>query len=212
MPQHVARRQGPSSVQQELGYTPQRIKSTASVVVSGAPSGVELAVDEQAVLDTIGATWGDVLYRAKDDWKALKAGTSGQVFTTKGTGADPAYTTPATGTVTSVGVSTPNSTMAVGGGPVTGTGTLTVDLKDRSITAATYGDATHVPVITLDKYGIATKDPVATAITFPPVGVASVTFGVGAPGGTPAEGDLYFDTTIAVYVGYVGHSGVWNQF
>ncbi len=46
----------------------------------------------------------------------------------------------------------------------------------------------------------------------PPIGVASVTFGVGAPAGTPANGDLYFDTTVAIYVGYVGNGGVWNQF
>ena len=44
--------------------------------------------------------------------------------------------------------------------------------------------------------------------TFP---VPALTFGVGVPGGTPANGALYFDTT-AAYVGYVGNAGTWHQF
>ena len=45
-----------------------------------------------------------------------------------------------------------------------------------------------------------------------PADVPQVSFGVGAPAGSSTEGYLYFDTTLAVYVGYVYHSGAWNQF
>ncbi len=46
-----------------------------------------------------------------------------------------------------------------------------------------------------------------------PIDYTRVTFGVGAPGTAGViEGDLYFDTTLVIYVGYVWHLGAWNQF
>jgi len=45
-----------------------------------------------------------------------------------------------------------------------------------------------------------------------PADVPVVSFGTGAPSGSSTEGYLYFDMTLAVYVGYVYHSGAWNQF
>lgn len=42
--------------------------------------------------------------------------------------------------------------------------------------------------------------------------VTSITFGTGAPGGVPADNDLYFDDTGVPYVGYIGRAGVWQQF
>lgn len=54
-------------------------------------------------------------------------------------------------------------------------------------------------------------DPTAT--DYADIAAQLVTFGTGAPGGTPAfDGQLYFDDTLAVYAGYVGRAGVWNQF
>ncbi len=99
-----------------------------------------------------------------------------------------------------------------GPNPVIGAETL-------SGVAGTYGDDVTVPQLTFDDTGRLTGET-DVPITFPappPVGVGSVTFGVGAPpaippGPVPADGDLYFDTTLAVYVGYVGNGGVWNQF
>lgn len=43
------------------------------------------------VLDDLGATEGDILYRSASGWVVLGPGTAGQVLTTGGTGADPAW-------------------------------------------------------------------------------------------------------------------------
>ena len=37
-------------------------------------------------------------------------------------------------------------------------------------------------------------------------------FGAGAPSAAGAEGQLYFNTSVAPYAGYVYHSGVWHAF
>jgi hypothetical protein len=39
----------------------------------------------------------------------------------------------------------------------------------------------------------------------------NASFGSGAPSGTPAELQLYFNTSTSPYTGYVGHSGAWHQ-
>lgn len=46
----------------------------------------------------IGSTRGSVLYRGASGWAILTPGTNGDVLTSQGAGADPTYTTPATGT------------------------------------------------------------------------------------------------------------------
>lgn len=58
--------------------------------VNGAASGVEFA-SLSAVLDGLSATRGTVLYRGAAAWLALAPGTAGQVLTTGGAGADPAW-------------------------------------------------------------------------------------------------------------------------
>lgn len=49
--------------------------------------------DIQDMLDTIGSTWGDVLYRGTAGWAALPAGTAGDFLQTQGAGADPTWAT-----------------------------------------------------------------------------------------------------------------------
>lgn len=72
------------------------------------------------------AAQGAILYRASSGWVHLAAGTSGQVLTTAGAGANPSWATPSspgTGTVTSVALSMPTE-LAVSGSPITSSGTL----------------------------------------------------------------------------------------
>jgi hypothetical protein len=73
------------------------------------------------------AAQGAILYRASSGWVHLAAGTSGQVLTTAGAGANPSWATPASGggsgTVTSVALSLP-ADLTVSGSPVTSSGTL----------------------------------------------------------------------------------------
>ena len=57
------------------------------------------------------------------------------------------------GTVTSVGVTTTSSRLTVSGSPVTASGNIALDLATSGVTAATYGSATQVPVMTVDAYG-----------------------------------------------------------
>lgn len=58
-----------------------------------------------------------------------------------------------------------------------------------------------------------TGDLEPEAADYADIAASLVTFGTGAPIGSPAfPGQLYFDTTLATYAGYVGRSGTWHPF
>jgi|GEM_PF-3549038 len=73
---------------------------------------------------TIGSqAQGDIIYYNGTSWTRLSAGTSGQMLRTNGAGADPSWASVGgSGTVTSV-----NSGTGLTGGPITSTGTLSID-------------------------------------------------------------------------------------
>ena len=76
-------------------------------------------------LDTFSSTQGAVLYRGASTWAGLAVGTSGQVLTSGGAAANPSWTTPTTGTVTSVaGTGTVNGITLTG--TVNTSGSLTL--------------------------------------------------------------------------------------
>ncbi len=56
-----------------------------------AGAGVTEEVSASGVLDWLGSTRGQVLYRGASGWVALSPGTSGHVLTTNGGGADPSW-------------------------------------------------------------------------------------------------------------------------
>ncbi|MGJ5136856.1 beta strand repeat-containing protein [Bradyrhizobium oligotrophicum] len=102
-----------------------QIQSIGNNTVLGNNSGgtaVPSTLSASDVLDMIGSTRGSVTYRGASAWAALTPGTSGQVLTSNGAGADPSWSTiTGTGTVTSVGSGT-----GLTGGPITTTGTLSL--------------------------------------------------------------------------------------
>lgn len=66
-------------------------------------SGVVEETTASQVLDWIGSTQGQILYRGASGWSVLAPGTSGQLLQTNGTGADPSWVTASgTGGITSL--------------------------------------------------------------------------------------------------------------
>jgi hypothetical protein len=79
------------------------------------------------ILDSIGNTWGDILFRGTAGWEVLPAGTAGFVLSANGTNADPSWiAVGGTGTVTSVDVSGGTTGLTTTGGPITAAGTITL--------------------------------------------------------------------------------------
>lgn len=76
-----------------------------------------------AIIDaTIGSVRGSVLYRGAAGWTYLPPSTAGQFLQTNGSGADPAWASAGgSGTVTNIATTAP-----ISGGPITGTGTLSL--------------------------------------------------------------------------------------
>ena len=105
------------------------VEVTQGGVTKVATAGEILAAQSLDGLSDVAVTsaaQGAILYRASSGWVHLAAGTSGQVLTTGGAGANPSWATPSTpgtGTVTSVALSLP-SDLTVSGSPVTSSGTL----------------------------------------------------------------------------------------
>jgi len=103
-----------------------QLPSISNSSVLGNASGgtaVPSALTASQVLDFIGSTQGQVLYRGASGWAVLGVGTSGQVLTTNGAAANPSWATvTGTGTVTNVATGT-----GLTGGPITTTGTIQFD-------------------------------------------------------------------------------------
>lgn len=102
-------------------------------------------------IDTIldhfaGSSQGSIFYRGASGWTSITPGTAGQVLKTNGAGADPSWISTGTGTVTQV-----NTGTGLTGGPITTTGTISI--ANTGVTAATYGSASLVPVMTVNAQG-----------------------------------------------------------
>lgn len=91
------------------------------------------------LFDWIGATRGSIFMRDATGWAQLTPGTDGFVLTTKGVGANPLWTNPASGgTVTSITCGV--GLTCTGSAPITTAGTITPDTASvAQIAAATAG-------------------------------------------------------------------------
>lgn len=103
---------GVVSVTFPASYTQEQIEDIVGAMVSGnTESGISVTYDDtngkldfavtaaniQTLLDGIGSTRGSILYRGASGWAILAPGTSGNVLTSNGSGADPSYQAAAAG-------------------------------------------------------------------------------------------------------------------
>lgn len=100
---------------------------TTGQVLAGVTGTSPTFEDISTVIDSIGSTQGQILYRDASSWSVLAVGTSGQVLATQGAAANPHWIDVAgTGTVTSVAVSGGTTGLTTSGGPITTAGTITI--------------------------------------------------------------------------------------
>lgn len=118
----------------QLADVPHNYTSAGNKLVRVNSGATGLEFDSVSnTIDLLGNTEGDVLYRGASAWTVLSPGTSGQVLTTGGAGADPSWQTPSTGTgtVSSVGLSLP-TIFTITVSPITTTGDLTAVLATQN--------------------------------------------------------------------------------
>jgi len=102
------------------GLTP-ATASTGAITLGGT-----LAIANGGTNGTASPTAGGIAYGNGTAYAFSVAGTSGQVLTSNGAGAPTWSTISGTGTVTSVGVSGGTTGLTTSGGPITGSGTITL--------------------------------------------------------------------------------------
>ncbi len=142
-----------SEIDTGAGLTGGPITLTGTISLSPIVSGLVLANTTgvvaaptptlpSAILDTIGSTQGDILYRNASGWVVLPPGSAGQILTTGGALANPAWSAVGSGSVQSVGLALPSSILTVSGSPVTTTGTLTGTLATQTANTVWAGPTT----------------------------------------------------------------------
>lgn len=105
--------------------------------------------------------------------------------------------TAGSGSVTSVDVAGTAGRIVSTGGPITTSGTVTVDLATTAVTPGTYGSSTQVPVVTVDQYGRITN-MVNTAISAASSNAPEVVvfrYSTGASGTLGAVDAIYSQTS-----------------
>lgn len=120
------------------------ISNNSILANNSGGTAIPSALTASNVLDMINNVQGDVLYRSGSAWVALAPGTSGQVLTTGGAAANPAWATVSgTGTVTSVATNN-----GLTGGTITTTGTIGLATIATGNVLAYTGAGSGVPVAT----------------------------------------------------------------
>jgi len=140
-------------------------------------------------------------------------GVLGQVLTTDGFGSL-SWTTNGAGTVTSVGLTSTDSTITISGAtsPITSAGTYNIDLPLSGVTLGPYGSSSTVATFTVNNKGIITSAANASiSITPSQAGLGNVTNslqvinaggtpsmreGTGTPTGTDTTGAVYIDRNV----------------
>jgi hypothetical protein len=182
-------------------------------------------------LDTAGyeiANGGSPVTISGNDYP-ITPGSSGQVLTTDGLGTLSWQNVTGTGTVTSIGLTSPGLSISVTGSPspITTAGTFNVDLPASGVTANTYGSASTVGIFTVNSRGIVTGASNAPiSITPAQAGLGNVTNqlqvinaggapsireGTGAPSGPDTLGAIYIDRAVTNGDGILFYDGATWQ-
>lgn len=127
--------------------SPSQLPSIGNNSVLGNNSGgtaIPSGLTTSNVLDMIGSTRGQVLYRGASGWSVLAPGASGTVLSSNGAGADPSYiAVGGTGTVTSVGA---GAGLSASPSPIVTVGTISLaTIANNSVMANVSGGAA-VPI------------------------------------------------------------------
>ncbi len=104
--------------------------------VSGI-SAAPVANTVTSIIDSIGSTQGEILYRGSSVWSALGTGTNGQFLQTQGAGANPQWKN----AVTSVAAGT-----GLAGGTITSTGIISLGAVSSNQVLANIGAGSGVPI------------------------------------------------------------------
>jgi len=148
-------------------------------VTSGTAGPTDATVS--AVLDTISATKGAVLYRDTSSWTALSPGTNGYVLTTGGSGANPSWASPNVAIV------------AITGGTISGVAITTSTINSSIIGGATPAAATFTNLTATGTVSF------SNPLTVPNGGTGAATL--------TANGIVYGNGTSAVGVTAAGTTG-----
>ena len=135
-------------------------------------------------------------------------GTSGQVLTSAGTGNTPTWTTPTTGTVTSV-AATGGTGISISGSPITSSGTLTITNTAPDQTVSLSGGGTTTIGGTYPSFTISSADQFSGTVTS--VAVSGGTTGLTTSGGPiTGSGTITIAGTLAVANGGTGSTTAAN--
>jgi hypothetical protein len=121
-------------------------------------------------------------------------GTSGQVLTSAGTGATPTWTTPTTGTVTSVDA-TGGTGISVSGGPITSSGSLTITNTAPDQVVSLTGAGTTSISGTYPNFTITSNDSTLGTVTS--VGGTGTVNGISLSGTVTSSGNLTLGGTLS---------------
>lgn len=117
-------------------------------------SAVPTACSPSSILDVLGSTQGDILYRDAGGWQVLAPGGSGQLLSSGGVAANPSWITAVgTGTVTSVGNDGSLKSSIASNGAITATGTLGLWGEPGSITNCTLAATVSGGALTISLKG-----------------------------------------------------------
>ena len=161
--------------------TIQIANNTLLANISGATASPSSTTLTQFLDSVITNTQGSLIYRSGSAWTSIAPGSSGQVLTTGGAGANPTWSTNGVGTVTSITAGTNLS--ASPSNPITDSGTINVVANPNFATSVTS------PII----YGGTGTGSTLTLVSTSGGGVTdSINFAVGTNGATNA---FTIDTT-----------------